>query len=194
MTYEFHRPGRLLVEGDYAGTFFEPLEMTQRKKWQETNTFTYQLIIDKSKEDKLYSFFIQDLDRMFGLKAAIEKRPIRCLTLVRTSEKDKLRTKGGEKKDNFTPSDIKSSKYDSTREIMNYPFATFSARLQAFLESSLQVPFIDNTGYANNIDISVSGEALDRSFQLEKMRTELRKYDLDLVWKDFSLDVLVIKN
>lgn len=192
MGYEFHRPGRLLAEGEDADKFLEPKEKEEREKWYETSTYTYQLIIDKSKEDKLYSLMIQDLDRMFGLKAAIEKRTVTCLTLVRTSKKDKLKTKGGDKKDNFLASNIKTPKFDSTRILINSPFSILSTRLKANIESDLRIPFMDITGYTGNIDISVNGLALD-PFDLELLKMELNKYDLDLIWKDFILDVLVIK-
>ncbi len=192
--FEFHRPGRFKFEMADSGNFFKPKDAIERSNWQKSNTFTYQLAMEKNKAQILYEIMIQDLDRVFGLNASIEKRIVSCLTLVRTSGNDKLRTKEGTPKDNFIPSDIKSPKYDSIRQLINYPFTILSSRLQAFLESALQVPFIDNTGYSKNIDIIIDGKALDTPFKLEKMRTELGKYDLDLVWKDFLLDVLLIKN
>jgi hypothetical protein len=54
------------------------------------------------------------------------------------------------------------------------------------------VPFKDETGYTDNVDIGLSAEALE-DLDIERINKELKKYGLELIQKDIEVNVLVMK-
>jgi hypothetical protein len=134
----------------------------------------------------------EDLNRAFHLNVGIEKRPVKCLVLVRTSDIDKVKSQGHKPVDSFFHTDRISKDYGPTRSLINQPFSKFSKRLTGLIEHGLKQPFIDQTGYNGNIDIQFKADALD-GIALGNLRSALKIYDLDLVEKDVDLTVLTLK-
>jgi hypothetical protein len=123
----------------------------------------------------------EDLARVFNLyTASLEKRDTKVLALVRTSSNDKIKTSG------------QTQKFD----IDHFGFTITNCKLQllvANLNYSLQllrIPVIDDTGYIGDVDMSLQANQSD----IESIRKELRKYDLDLVYKTKAIDMLVIRD
>jgi hypothetical protein len=111
-----------------------------------------------------------------------------CIVLVRTSDEDKIATKGGGRATNFF---VVNS--DSLLFIRNLPFESFVGKVKAFLVAyHISMPFVDATNYSGSVDLSMDAEVFDQ-LNLPLLRKELAKYDLDLVKKDYVRDILVIK-
>lgn len=143
-----------------------------------SNFYNYEFIIPESKSDALYQYMLEDINRYSDYTVTLEKRPIQCLVLVRTSQKDKLASKGGEKRSSFprTPSILKNAPLRNMINMLNG-------------EIPIKEIFIDETGYTGNVDIEVSGIK-----DIPTLRKELQKYDLDLIPAERNLLMMVIKD
>lgn len=192
----FRRPGRTILEVKDSIKYISLEGKAEIKKnWREKYSYNYQLLIPKEKKASKYEIMKQDLSRYFNLEASIEKRLVKCLVLVRTSDIDKLKTKGGPRKDNFIQTDIYLrsgvNENDTIKLIQNRSFEIFYQRMMGLIEINLSIPLIDSTSYVGNIDIEMKPEAID-SLDITKLRAGLRKYDLDIIEKECLLPVLVI--
>ncbi|MFL9832558.1 TlpA family protein disulfide reductase [Chryseobacterium terrae] len=142
------------------------------------NLYNYEFIVPEQKSDSLYNYMLEDLNRYSGFTVSLEKRPVKCLVLVRTTTKDKLATKGGEKRSTFpqTPSILK-----------NVPLKNMVNMLNG--EIPIKEIFIDETGYTGNVDLEVSGVK-----DIATLKKELQKYDLDLIPQERQILMMVIKD
>lgn len=143
-----------------------------------SNLYNYEFIIPESKADALYQYMLEDINRYSGYTVTLEKKPVQCLVLVRTSQKDKLASKGGEKRSTFprTPSILRNAPLRNMINMLNG-------------EIPIKEIFVDETGYTGNIDLEVSGIK-----DIPTLRKELQKYDLDLIPAERNLLMMVIKN
>lgn len=190
--YELYRPGRIIVETKDSIRHFKPTNQSF-KEWRELYAYDYQSYCNIEDTSRRYIKMKNELDGYFGIEASIEKRPVKCLTLVRTSEEDKLVSKGGKPADNFYTTGLRAIKIDSIRYIRNKPFHEFSSRLGGLIEYNYKKPFADMAGYTGNIDILFNGKTLDE-FDPDEIKRELKKYNLDLVEREIFMDVLVLKD
>lgn len=110
-----------------------------------TNLYNYEFIIPEQKSDSLYNYMLEDLNRYSGYTVTLEKRPVKCLVLIRTTTKDKLVTKGGKRRSTFprTPSFLR-----------NVPLKNMVNMLNG--EIPIKELFIDETGYMGNVKSSLS--------------------------------------
>lgn len=143
-----------------------------------SNLYNYEFIIPESKANTLYQYMLDDINRYSGYTVTLEKRPVQCLVLVRTSQKDKLASKGGEKRSTFprTPSILRNAPLRNMINMLNG-------------EIPIKEIFIDETGYTGNVDIEVSDVK-----DIPTLRKELKKYDLDLIPAERNLLMMVIKD
>ena len=143
-----------------------------------TNLYNYEFIIPEQKSDSLYNYMLEDLNRYSGYTVTFEKRPVKCFVLVRTSTKDKLATKGGEKRSTFPlpPSILK-----------NVPLKNMVNMLNG--EIPIKELFIDETGYTGNVDLEVSGVR-----DIATLKKELQRYDLVLIVQERQVLMMVIKD
>jgi len=192
--YGFFRPGRTAIQTKDSTKYFEPknLHGYDEQVWLKNNIYWYQSSIPDDKPYNLYELMKEDLNRAFHLNAGIEKRRVRCLALVRTSNTDKIKTLGHKPLDSFFHADRIGKDYGPTRSLINQPFSKFSKRLTGLIEYGLKQPFVDQTGYTGNIDIQFKADVLDW-IALGDLRNALKIYDLDLVEKDVDLTVLSLK-
>lgn len=140
--------------------------------------YSYELVVPDERADFLYHDMLNDLNRYGPFTASIEKRPVKCFVLRRTSGKDKLATQGGEPLSTFprTPSIL-----------TNLPIKVMVNMLNG--NSGIDLPVIDETGYTANVDVKVSGVRSP-----DQLRKELANYDLDLVEAVKELDMMVIRD
>ncbi len=165
-----------LVYPDHRTTSAEQL-----LSWVKVNSYCYELMVPNAISKNFLTMMKEDLARVFNLyTASLEKRETKVLALVRTSSNDKIKTSGKPQKFN----------------VDHFEFTITNCKLQllvANLNYSLQllrIPVIDDTGYIGNVDMSLQANQSD----IESIRKELRKYDLDLVYKTKAIDMLVIRD
>ncbi len=154
----------------------------QQKAWMQKYTYCYELIIPQTLSNEFYAIMRQDFARVFPqYKTSMQTRPVECLVLIRTSSVDKIRTSGARP----------SSNVDHTEFTMiNGPISTVLYRLATSSLQNLKEPLVDNTGYRDNIDISLIGDLTT----IDSIREALRKYDLDIVRKTMNIEMLVISD
>lgn len=192
--FPFTRPGRTVVEARNPGDYIAPANSEAYAEWSQANAYDYLMFYPKRLGINKYDVIKDDLRRAFHMAVSVEKRKVKCLTLIRTSAKDKVRSKGGEKVDNFHVSSLKESQTDSLKIYQNSDYKTFSNRLRSIVEYFLKQPFHDATGFPPHklISLHIDGQAID-SLDIKAIKIELNKYGLDLVEKEWVMDILVLR-
>lgn len=141
--------------------------------------YSIEYIVPKEDASNLYTRMLRYVNENSNYVASIEKKPVKCLVLRRTSGIDKIVSKGGEPIGN----------------VLKAPYMLRNVSLD-FLLSSLEatndfttLPVIDETGYLEKVDLKFS------SFQdLKTIQKDLSAYDLELVEVVKELPMLVVKD
>ena len=146
------------------------------RRVEDKSLYNYEYIVPQSKADSLYPLMLENLSRFADYKTTIEKRKVKCLVLKRTSSVDKLKTKGSEMSFLFSL---------SKTNLQNTSLYALVNSLNAV--PTIPLPIVDETGYPNNIDLTMGAIS-----DLNSIRKELLRYDLDMVEEERELDMLVI--
>lgn len=147
-------------------------------KREDYNRYSYEYIVPIAKSDSLYPMMLNNLNQFIDYSASVEKRKMKCFVLKRTSQNDKLASKGGELQYLLTTRQTalqNISVYKLISGLSSLPYMTF--------------PIVDETNYKKNIDMKM-GEINDMS----TLRKELFKKDLELLEAERELDVLIIRD
>jgi thiol-disulfide isomerase/thioredoxin len=148
--------------------------------FQKYHMFTYELILPPSyTEHEALKYMKDDLERYFRINSSIEKSTINGLALVRTDTIDKIKTKGGPKVCKINNDSVIVCQNNAMWSLVNV------------LNLNFNIPIaVDVTNYHDNIDIQFPFEKDD----LEKVRKSLREYGLDLIPKEYEMNMLVLTN
>jgi hypothetical protein len=136
------------------------------------------------KDTSAFHFHLQrtikdELDHLFACQSVLEIRRMPCWFLQATdSAKIKLRTGGGEPKQNFTHAGI---------SLINQPLSVLLETL--FINNQMQPPFIDQTGIDFKIDLKL--EAI--MFDIKDVQKALLKQGLRLIRGEREMNVIVLK-
>lgn len=144
-----------------------------KESWMRKNAYCYELALPQG-TIKDVSTLDKFLSHDFGVTFGAAKRMVKALILVRTSGVDKL--KSAEKGE---------GKYDMQGHFNNIPIDRLSHPLK---EAGLP-PMVDETGYTGNVDLDLK---ISSWTDLEALRRELARYDLDLKDGMRELEVFVI--
>ena len=186
--YNFKQPNTVLLFARDSSKYVWPQNAEGLDQWKLRNAYSYDMKIPAERVDAAYKKMQNDLVNFFNLEVTIKKQKMPCLLLVRTSKKDKLKTKGG-----VASTNVGRATRDTVRYFSNQPFSLLVATLKNQCNFFYKLrPFEDASGYRGNIDMRINKEALDQ-IKLPELRKELRQYDLDLIEQERPMDVLVIK-
>nr|WP_068891088.1 TlpA disulfide reductase family protein [Pedobacter panaciterrae] len=150
--------------------------------WIKKNGYAYEIYLSSDLEADIWKLMQKDLARFFPqYNTALEKRITKCLVLVRTSNKDKLKTKG--------------QKYQSNVNVMgctlrNASLWEFFVRLNVLYMQDSQYPLVNEAGYEGMIDMDLNCNLSN----LNAINLALKQYDLAFVTKEVETDMLVIKD
>ncbi|MBS4064843.1 MAG: TlpA family protein disulfide reductase [Chitinophagaceae bacterium] len=193
--YGFREHGRTILEVKEIEKY-KYLSGTSYDKWRGEHGYYYQSILPEALKKDKYKIMREDLRRYFNLNVSIEKRKVRCLALIRTSGKDKLKTKGGKPEQTTFSVELKTKDNDpenpSVRFIRNKPFQSLFDAFRSFGDWRFAIKVIDSTGYNGNIDFEMKEYELE-NLTIEGLRKVLKRYDLDLVERYIYMDVLILK-
>ncbi len=193
--YGFREHGRTILEVKEIEKY-KYLSGTGYDKWRGKHGYYYQSILPEALKKEKYKIMQEDLRRYFNLNVSIEKRRVRCLALIRTSGKDKLKTKGGKLEQTTFSVELKTKDNDPenppVRFIRNKPFQNLFDIFRAFGDWRFDIKVIDSTGYNGNIDFEMKEYELE-NLTIEGLRRALKRYDLDLVERHIYMDVLILK-
>jgi thiol-disulfide isomerase/thioredoxin len=176
---KFDGSNRLLFEAGNPGELLGPVTNAAWEEWASQNVFCYELSLPLENADQWQPIMQQEMNRWFKYEALVEKRPVKCLVLVRTSENDKLRSAGGKFQDLSN---------DNSIHITNLDFKQTFIRSLIGMNKEAALPIIDETGYEGKCDLSLEAGYKD----MVKLKMELRKYDLDLIEAEKQIEMLVI--
>ncbi|RZJ90937.1 MAG: redoxin domain-containing protein [Chryseobacterium sp.] len=151
------------------------------RNWmKEGNGFCYELMVPANLANKALLIMREDLRRCFSqYNFKVEQRKLPILSLVRTSEEDKIATKGGDVKVDINGSGI---------EVRNASIGNLFYRLN-FLRRTKNV-LVDHTNYKGKVDLLLDANLTD----IASLNTELAKYDMKLVENSRDTDVLVVSD
>ena len=135
----------------------------------------------------------QDLERYFDLDVKIEKRKVKSLVLVRTSNIDKMGSKHPNGVDSpEIPVDF-TFNGQACQHFQNLLFGNFTSKLKSWIQSRrTSIPFFDATRYSGRIDMVIRDFSVE-NLSIEEIRIDLAKYDLGLEEQERELDVLIIR-
>jgi thiol-disulfide isomerase/thioredoxin len=158
---------RIFFEGDTTGI---------------SDTCTYQFVMPThSRQSELSAEMMKNLSAWSGFTITIQKRPTRCLALVKLSEEDLIATKGGEFASTVTDDEPRVSR----KFVRNISFRDLVHKFEFFLGIA-NLPIIDRTEYTGKVDMEFDVSSL------AKFNQSLEHYKLRLVDEVVDLDVLVI--
>ncbi len=192
--YKFREPGRTTLEVEDPMKY-KYIAGENYDEWRGKYGYYYHAMLpERIKKDK-YKIMQEDLSRYFGLNVKIENRKVNCLQLIRTSTKDKLKSKGGHPYQTNFLSDLKTKDNDpespSIRFIRNKSFQDLFDVIRGYGYWQFNIKVVDSTGYSGKIDFEIKEDHL-QNVSVASLRKELNRYDLDLVEKYISMDVLII--
>lgn len=150
-------------------------------------SYCYELLLpDKIDKGRFYTYLLEDLNRLFPYKAAIEKRMKTCWVLIaidsskhpqRSFSKAQLKWEGG-----F----LKQLYHQEMSTLVNY------------LNWNMNLVVLDETDFVLPFDMKVAFKAGagESGFELEveSVRNSLQKYGFDLVQRERMADVLVVRD
>jgi len=177
---------RVLLEVDDPSKLVMPdPDITSRqviREWMREHTYCYEIMVPRHLSDSISSIMRRDLTRLFPqYRASIEKRNVKCLVLVRTSDVDRIKTSG-------KPVDFSFDFMGAS--MTNCSISLLMSHLNGTRLQLLDTPVIDGTGYSGKIDIRLQGNLSD----VKTLRKALHAYDLDLVTRFMDIDMLVIRD
>jgi thiol-disulfide isomerase/thioredoxin len=145
------------------------------------HSYCVELVLPDSLRSKSYAILQKKLQKQFpAYVATLEKRQVKCLALVRTSQEDKIKTAGGKPE---------VTKDDFSARFQNCYLRVFIARLQIPLQYH-PLPLIDETGYTGKADLELNADFSS----VDELNRELAKYDLRFEEKLAELEMLVIRD
>jgi thiol-disulfide isomerase/thioredoxin len=177
---EFLQQNRILVEGADREAYLPPTELSRFDFWADENLYNYHLRVPPERSADLYKIMQQELELLFGVKARIEKRKVKCLLLVRTG------TPAFACKDCPKQSDY--DEYDHLLTFRGYPMQSLATALSVYLAAALETPLLDATGYRGTIDVQLRVDKGD----VKSVNEQLQHYGLALKEKYHRLDMVVI--
>ncbi len=190
--YNFNVEGTFILDVLNSYKYVRPKDNNQYDAWRSQNAYSYDLVVPRSKKNDIYKMMQQDLDRFFDLDVKLEKKPVKSLVLVRTSDKDKLHSNGGKSLNKLEIPAFNNHVTDSAFYVQNLPFKNFATTIWIWVERILKVNFVDRTNYTGNIDMKINFSP-NELFDLSKLKKALQPYDLDLVEEYLPREVLTIK-
>ncbi|MBB5620640.1 hypothetical protein HDE69_001689 [Pedobacter cryoconitis] len=174
VTHGMVRRNEIFLEVDDPSKYIYDPKYGDKENWMRKNAYCYELALPLG-TIKGVNTLDEYLANLFGVKFGMEKRLVKALILVRTSTLDKLKSAGkGE------------GKYDMKGYFNNVPID----RLNHPLAEAGLPPMVDETGYKDPIDMNLK---IDSWTDLPALRTELHRYDLDLIDGMRELEMFVIK-
>jgi len=162
-----------------------PAGQSLKTNWFNENGFNYELQVPRLMEmrQKKFDIMAEDLNRYFGalygINGKIEKRKVKCLVMIRTSNEEKLKTQG-------VVAERMGTQFGWS--LKNVPLEVLINDLRRPLQ--MFPPLVDETAYTGNIDIELNCNLS----KLDELNRELGRYGLQLIEAEREIDMIVIKS
>lgn len=176
----FDFTNRVIFEVANKSKFIWPSSASEISNWKHENVFSYESKIPIESKIDIYRLLQEDISRYLPYEVSFENRKVKCLVLTLVFSPNKINSKGG------------TAIYESD-SILHIRNRTIQESLLVSLRvqnRGLAMPIIDSTNFSGKIDITIRS----RLDEIDHLRTELRKYNLDLQEREIEIPMLVIKD
>ncbi|WP_164735361.1 TlpA family protein disulfide reductase [Pseudoflavitalea rhizosphaerae] len=149
-------------------------------EFRKNSLYCYDLILPKTYcTYDAAKIMIQDLDRYFNIRSSVEKKQIKCLSLIRTSSKEKFKAKFEIRipDPQNDPEDVKVRSITSTSFV-------------ELLNNLIDPIVVDKTNYYGKIDLDIK---MNKKYSLKELKIILNRYDLDLIEEVNSVSFLILE-
>ncbi|WP_342331911.1 redoxin domain-containing protein [Pedobacter sp. FW305-3-2-15-E-R2A2] len=160
---------RLILEVKDRSRYVYDKSYGFRSDWNQENEFCYELCTTRPIEKKAkFQYILDDLNHILGVNARWEKRPVKCLILIKTKEISNL------------------DSINLSRKVINGYNTEMSGIPLLFLDQAeIYPPGIDETGFKGNVRIGAFKN-------IQGLREQLQVYGCDVIETERNIDVLVI--
>jgi thiol-disulfide isomerase/thioredoxin len=182
----FYPDTRVLLEVKHPEELTSSFKGNAYLDWlrKDGHGICYELRVPKHAAAQLHPLFKQNLAMLFPqYSAAVEKRMVKCLALVRLPGADNLQTKhkNAEVIQTFEPFGF---------TMQNCPLSSFVNHLKLKYLSTQPLPIVNETGYTGRVDMKITAKLSS----IPDMNRALEPYHLAWQEKMMELDMLVIKD
>lgn len=194
--YRFYMDVNVVLEVKDRFRFIQPrkedtLSVSRRIDWDQNHCWRYDCAVPAEQSDRIFEYMRQDVCRYFNLDVSIEKRKVRCLALVRTSDSPRLHqhTRFDPK---FYMQQLKEKRLDSLY-LLGTDMKKLVNMLSAHYNSTgVRLPLVDETNYKEKFNFIIPFNA-DGETTSQFWTEQLARYGLALVERDCVTDILVIR-
>ncbi|WP_113662355.1 TlpA family protein disulfide reductase [Pedobacter nanyangensis] len=180
-------PSRLVWEAKDSTRYYYPGRPRSNRRVQEDSQFCYEVVMLAKDVDKLNSWMVADLNRYFGelygIEGLVEKRKVKCLSLVRIPGISVIPSKGGKK----------ATTIDGARKIFDFSNSTTDEFLFMWMSFHLfryMTPILNETEYKTPLDFRLDADPKD----IWAVSKALEAYGFKLVETEKELDMIVIRD
>lgn len=150
--------------------------------WKLRNMYCYELSVPAQQSAAIFSLMKEDLGRFFpGYRVKMEKQEVKCLALVRTGTRDRIRSKGGKP-------EFRSNAYSCS--LRNVSLGRLVAVLNTMYMQHLPLPVVDATGYPDPVDLELNASMASAG----SLNAALEPFGLRLEEQQRSMDMLVFRD
>ncbi len=183
---QYYGPKRILLNVKDLSRFRFPDSLPKTRlnqlRWQEENTYCYEIILPPRIASEAYKFMQQDFERLIPqYSASVEKQNKTCLVLSVLPGGLKLKTSGGASSSNFNVFGCR---------MQNVSLDLFFSRLNTIYLQKHPYPIINESGSNSPVDLLVNAPLHD----VDALNRELEKYGLKFISAERSIDMLVLSD
>ncbi len=150
--------------------------------WLKDYTYCYELIVPPAMKTQAFDIMLQDLKNFFkDYTATVDKRKVKCLVLTRTSNIDKLSSKGSKPGSAFNGLGC---------QISNRELDVFTSKVGMLYMQRSALPVVNGTNYKGKVDLNILADLGN----VASMNTALKEYDLQFIEAEYDINMLVISD
>jgi hypothetical protein len=173
LTHGMLGPNQVVLEVNDPSKYRYDPSYGSKESWLRKNGNCYEFMLPAGTIQDI-KVVEDDLANILGVKFGNEKRLVKALVLVRTSNIDKIKATGKGNRG-----------YDMLGHFINVPINRIG---HALYEAGMP-PFVDETGYKDAVDLNLNIKSWT---DLPTLRLELQRYDLDLKEEMREVEMFVI--
>ena len=174
---------RVIIETIDSNLITSRLKGAEYLKWLERgNGFCYELKVEPTLAKNIYELMRDDLRKLFPkYEAVMEARTKEAYVLRRTSQSEKMRTKG----------EAYSAIFNATGcKMVNTYLIQLINQLNMVYQQRSPYPIIDRTGFTEKVDIDLDANLSDMS----SLNSALQKYGLAFEKSTEPIEMLIIRD
>ncbi|AMP99819.1 hypothetical protein AY601_2945 [Pedobacter cryoconitis] len=180
---KYYSPSRCILNVSDKNSLSSEKNGMEYMDWlRKGNGYCYELIVPPNLSARMFEIMKNDLSNFFPeYISKAEKRKVKCLVLKRTSNSDKIKSRGGQPSIEFSPFGF---------DVKNSRLSTIAMRLEVLYMQNSPYPIVDGTNYDSTVDLKIDAKISD----LTALNKSLSKYDLKFEVDDYITDVLIIED